>query len=185
MPLGGSEVGVRVKTQTARVLNGTKHHLAGELDGRLKRITVVSGEEVADEPSQAKIVHDFRAEGVFYPQTVNVGEIAADRDLALPVLASDQHRDQAVGPRRRILVQRPAGVITNSQASTPGRADPAAGHSGLGCFGLGQDGRGADQATRLGGPDPQRTGDLLGGLPPLPQHTYALETLIGLHRNRS
>jgi len=103
----------------------------------------------------------------------------------MPVLAGDQHRHQAVGPRCRILMQRPARMITNSQASTPGRTDPAARHSGLGRIGLGQDGRGADQATRLGGPDPQRTGDLLGGLPPLPQHTYALNTLIGLHRNRS
>src|SRR5215472_125515 len=29
MPLGGGEVRVRVKTQVTRVLNGTKHHLAG------------------------------------------------------------------------------------------------------------------------------------------------------------
>jgi hypothetical protein len=176
---------VRAETQTARILNRTKHHLAGELDRRLKRIAVVSGEEIADEPPQTKIVHDFRAEGIFHPQTVNVGEIAAHRDLAMPVPASDQHRHQAISPRCRILMQRPARVITNSQASTPGRADPAAGHSGPGCFSLGQDGRRADQATRLGRPDPQRTGDLLRGLPPLPQHTHTLNTLIGLHRNRS
>ena len=59
---------------------------------------MVPREKVADEPPQTKIVHDFRAEGVFHPQTVNVGEIAADRDLAVPVPASDQHRDQAFGP---------------------------------------------------------------------------------------
>ena len=35
MPLRGSEVGMRVETQTARVHNRTKHHLAGQLDGRL------------------------------------------------------------------------------------------------------------------------------------------------------
>ena len=100
--------GAGSKPRLTCVRNGTKHHLAGQLDGRLKRIAVVPREKVADEPPQTKIVHDFRAEGVFHPQTVNVGEIAADRDLAVPVLASDQHRDQAVGPRCRILVQRPA-----------------------------------------------------------------------------
>src|SRR5262249_8125008 len=114
MPLGGSEVGVRAETQTARVLNRTKHHLAGQLDGRLQRIAVAPGEKAVDDPTQTKIVLAFRAEGVFPPQTVNVGEIAADRALAVPVLASDQHRDQAVGPRRRILVQRPAEEITNN-----------------------------------------------------------------------
>ena len=41
-----------------------------------------------------------------------------------------------------------------------------------------------DQAARLAGPNPQRTADLLGGLPPLPQQTYGFETLIGLHGNR-
>jgi hypothetical protein len=63
--------------------------------------------------------------------------------------------------------------------------DPAAGQSGLGRFRLGQDGRRADQATRLGRADPQGTRNLLRGLPPLPQHTHALKTLIGLHNNRS
>src|SRR5438874_3417556 len=101
MPLGGSEIRMRLKAQLTRVRNGTEHHLAGQLDRRLKRIAVVSREKVADEPPQTKIVHDLRAESVFHPQTVNVGEIAADRDLAVPVLASDQHRDQAISPRRR------------------------------------------------------------------------------------
>ena len=82
-------------------------------------------------------------------------------------------------------MQRPARMITNSQASTPGRADPAAGQSRLGCFSLGQDGRSADQATRLSRPDPQCTGNLLRGLPPFPQHTHTIKTLIGLHKNRS
>ena len=141
--------------------------------------------KLPDEPPQTKIVHDFRAESVFHPQTVNVDEIAADRDLAVPVLASDQHRDQAISPRRRILIQRPARMITNSQASTPGRTDPAASQSRLGCFSLDQDGRSADQATRLSRPDPQGTGNLLRGLPPLPQHTHTIKTLIGLHKNRS
>src|ERR1039458_644636 len=185
MLLGGGEVRVRVKAQTARVLDGTEHHLASQLDGHLKRITVESREEVADETAQAKIVHDFRAESVFHPEAVDVGQVAADRDLAVPMPASHQHRGQAVGPGCRILLQRPSGMIADGQASTPGRADPAAGQRGPGRFGLHQDGRRADQAVRLGGPYPQRTGDLLRGLSPFPQQTYAFEALIGLHRNRS
>src|SRR5438876_4851384 len=124
MPLGGCEIRVRIKTQTARVLDRTKHHLASQFDGRLKRITVVSSEEVADETAQTKIVHNFRAEGVLHPEAVKVGQVAADRDLAVPVPASHQHRSQAIGPGCRILVQWPSGMIADGQGSTPGRADP-------------------------------------------------------------
>jgi hypothetical protein len=76
-------------------------------------------------------------------------------------------------------------MITNNQAPTPSRADPAAGQNRLRCLSLGHDSHGADQAARLGGPNPQGPGNLLRGQPPLPQHTYAIETLIGLHNNRS
>ena len=103
----------------------------------------------------------------------------------MPVLAGDQHRGEAVDPRGRILVQQPIGMTADSQASAPARADPAAGQRGPWRFGLRPGSRGANQAGRLAGPDPQRTGDLLGGLPPLPQQTYRFETLIGLHGNRS
>src|SRR5512146_2023646 len=126
MPLRGGEIRVRIKTQTARVLDGTEHHLASQLDRHCKRITVVSREEVADETTQTNIVHDLRAESVLYPQAVDVGQEAADRDLAMPVPASHQHRGQAIGPGSRILVQWPSGMATDGQASTPGRADPAA-----------------------------------------------------------
>ena len=54
MPLGGSEIRMRAETQLARVHNRTEHHLAGQLDGRLKRITVVSREKVADEPRRPR-----------------------------------------------------------------------------------------------------------------------------------
>jgi hypothetical protein len=66
--LRGGEIRMRIKTQTARVLDGTEHHLASQFDGHLKRITVVSREEVADETAQAKIVQGFRADGVFTPR---------------------------------------------------------------------------------------------------------------------
>ena len=107
-----------------RVPRRTQHHLAGQLDGHLDRIT---GEEVADEPLQAKVVDDFRAEGVLHPETVEVGEIAANRDLVMPMLAGDQYRGEAVDPRGRILVQQSIGMTADSQASAPPWADPAAG----------------------------------------------------------
>ena len=125
MPLGGCEVGVRVKAEDCRVPRRTQHHLAGQLDGHLDRITAT--EEVADEPLQAKVVDDFRAEGVLHPETVEVGEIAANRDLVMPMLAGDQHRGEAVDPRGRILVQQSIGMTADSQASAPPWADPAAG----------------------------------------------------------
>jgi hypothetical protein len=87
------------------------------------------------------------------------------RRQTLPGPASDQHRGQAVGPACRILVQWPSGMIADGQASTPRRADPAADQRGPGRPGLRQDGRRADQAVRLRGPDPQRTGDCLGVCP--------------------
>src|SRR5437867_1301648 len=104
MLLRGGEIRVRIKTQTTRVFDGTEHHLAGQFDGYFKRITVVSCEEVADKTAQTKIVHDFRAEGVFYAEAIDVGQVTADRDLSMPVSASHQHRGQAVGSGCRILM---------------------------------------------------------------------------------
>jgi hypothetical protein len=185
MPLSGGEVRMRLKTQLPRVLKGTEHQLAGQLDGRLQRITLIPVEEAADKGAQAKIVHDLRAKSVFHPEAIGVHEIATDRDLAVPVLASDQHRDQAFSPGARILLQRPAGLLANGQARAPARAEPAASHRRLRRLGVRHDGRVAHQAGRGSGPDSQRAGDLLGGLSPIPQCADTVKAVIRLHEYRS
>jgi hypothetical protein len=181
VPGGSGEVRVRFEAQAPRVPHRAEHDLAGQVYGRLDRITVVGRKVPADETAQVTFVHEFRAEGVLHAEAVDIGKIAAGRDLTEPGSTGHQHRDQAFASPGRIVVPRPVRTIAKVQAGTPARADPAAGQGLLRDRSLRQDGRRADQPTCLCRPDSQDARDLLGTPSLLPQQAYAPEMLIVRH----